>query len=118
MDEQTLAKLASLKNYHTRYEIAATRGTERVLIGYSARKGRRGILSMAQTNGEKFAEYFQVDALQFGKRATDGATAGEWTVNFSGRTQRDAILSGELPFFPQLLRGAPSAIGRSCGLRS
>jgi hypothetical protein len=103
MDQKTAEKLERLRRFHTRYEISATRGAERVLVGYTMRKGRRGLYSMCEHNAEAFDKFFGKD-FRWNKRAADGLTTDSgWLVNFSGRTQRDCILSGELPFFVKLV---------------
>lgn len=106
-------KLLRLKNYATRYEVTATNAAtgERILIGYTSRRGRAGILAMVRSNADKFLEYFEcADAVwNWNKRASDGATVNGWLINFSGRTQRDAYCNGELPFFCDLLRARKAA---------
>lgn len=97
----TEQKLERLKNYHTRYEIAAERGDgHRLLIGYTPRKGRRGMYSMLQQrlDGGSLEHVLGTLELNWGKRAADGCAMGDWRIFFTGRTQRDAILAGELPF--------------------
>lgn len=96
-----LERLARLKNYATRYEIRGTNTEtgQTVLIGYTAQKSRAGILAMCRKNGAEIVARLRGDSLEFGKRAADGATLGHWRIGFSGRTQREAIIAGELPFF-------------------
>jgi hypothetical protein len=53
--------------------------------------------------------------MQFRKPASAGADSEGWHINFSGRTQREAILAGELPFFPYLVE---SKEGESIGVPS
>lgn len=98
MTPELTAKLARLQNHHTRYEIVATNGPDKILVGYSARKGRRGLLGMVRLHAEAWMSFTGDNGLNFAKRAADGAMMGKWKINFSGRTQRDAILAGELPF--------------------
>ena len=38
-----------------------------------------------------------------GKKASDGFAIGEWQVRFTGRTERDAIMNGELPYVGDLV---------------
>ena len=105
-DEQR-AKLARLHNRATKYELTGTNSETgaRFLFGYS-RKGRAGLLSMLQKNGAAVAEFCGADAVQFGKSAAAGASIGVWRFQFSGRTQREAIQAGELPFFLEALEAS------------
>jgi hypothetical protein len=40
-----------------------------------------------------------VDNIYFEKKASDGAVMGDWSIKFSGRTKRQAVVEGELAFF-------------------
>lgn len=106
MTPELLAKLARLKNHHTRYEITATKDGRAVLVGYTARTGRRGLLSMLQANGEAWGRFVRNPKcnITFRRPASAGADCAGWHIRFSGRTQREAILSGEHDFFPRLVK--------------
>jgi hypothetical protein len=101
MDAVLSAKLSRLQNRHTRYEIAATHPDGRkLLIAYSARKNRQGLIAAVHAYGVAIVRNLKLpeDVRMYpGKRACDPITIGEWSFAFSGRTQRDCILSGELP---------------------
>jgi hypothetical protein len=101
----TLEKLSRLKHFHTRYEVTATQGDRKVLIGYTPRKGRRGIWSILSGRAESWGRFVgHADPqIQFRKPSSAGADSEGWHINFSGRTQREAIIAGELPFFPYLV---------------
>ncbi len=88
-------------NTPTRYEIVATNAKDgrKVLVGYTPRKGREGIFQMLAKNGEAWVKFSGAEDITFGKRVSDGAVSGDWKLNFSGRTQRDARTEGELVFF-------------------
>lgn len=87
-------KLMKLKNYATRYEIVARRGNDSLLVGYTGRRSRRGLIGMICQQREyvvaKMGEEFCIEG--------DAARVGGWSISFSGRTQRDAIVEGELAF--------------------
>lgn len=102
MTPELTAKLARLKNFHTRYEIVATKDGQKILAGYTARRGRRGLLGMLSMHAAAWTALTGDNAIQFAKRTADGGTMGGWKINFSGRTQREAILGGELPFITKL----------------
>jgi hypothetical protein len=107
MANQLQDKLASLRWHSTRYELVATHPDGRkVLVGYTPRRGRSGLFDMLATNGVAWVKFANAENITFGKRVADGAISGDWSINFSGRTQRDAICSGELPFFPREVTNA------------
>lgn len=99
------AKLARLHNRGTAYELAMSRtlpdGTKDArLVAYTPRRNRNGLFDACcdKRRVDYLMKLTGSDNLRFGKRVVDGATMGEWTVNFSGRTQREAIIEGELPY--------------------
>lgn len=103
----TQEKLIRIRNYGTRYELVASHPDGRkVLVGYTPRRGRSGLFDMLAKNGEAWVKFSGAENITFGKRVSDGAVSGEWSIKFSGRTQRDAICNGELPFFPRELEKA------------
>jgi hypothetical protein len=93
-------KLARLHNGPTRYELIAERGETRVLICYSMRTGRHSLLTAARKHGPALIAMMGLgdDAqIEFLKPAASGARIGDWSIRFSGRTQREAV-SSELPW--------------------
>jgi hypothetical protein len=100
MDARTTERLDSLRNRATLYELAMIRGEERILIAYSQRKGRRDIFKAvaADHRVRQVTARTGTDQIDFAKRTADGATMGGWAIRFTGRTQRDAIIEGELPY--------------------
>ncbi len=101
-------RLARLQNFATRYELVAANGSTQVLAGYTAQKSRNSIFKMIRQQGEAWQAFAKSDSFAFGKKASDGATLGAWTIRFSGRTQRDAYIGGELPWFADLV--TPQAV--------
>jgi hypothetical protein len=93
-------QLTRLKWHATDYEVTMSDGLNTVLLGYTDRKGRAGIWGLfgRKERAVAAAKVVGTQTLTFGKRAKDGATAGRWTINFSGRTLREAIASGEYPY--------------------
>lgn len=94
-------KLAWIKNYKTRYEVemVATDG-RKWLVQYTSQKSRTGLLaairkvgeSILAVGGASLPDHFKLttcQAVEFGNG---------WIIRFSGRTQREAYLGGELPF--------------------
>ena len=86
-------------NDGTRYELIAERGDERRLLTYT-RKTRRMLISCIWDRREALIDLFELteDAENTiegaGDRLVIGFTGG-WHVRWSGRTEREAIQSGE-----------------------
>jgi len=95
-------QLERLRHYATRYELVAVKGDRTVLVTYTSQKSRDGIYSSAQHRGEALAKLTGTETITFAKKAKDGAEMNGWKINFSGRTQRDAICNGEHPFILDL----------------
>ena len=102
LTESQISKLDRLKHYATRYEIEICQGAKpRLLVCYTPRKSLAGLINAAQdrwkhicaaigaTEEAKAHRIKKAMAYQF----ENGAI-----IRFSGRTQRDAIMSGELEF--------------------
>ena len=100
----TIEKLERIKNRTTKYELVAVNKTtgQKLLVG-DTRKGRAGLFAMVQKNAADAVRIFGngVDNIEFGTKVSDGATMGDWVIKFSGRTQREAIIAGELNFFAE-----------------
>lgn len=97
MTQEQMTKLEAIKNRTTRYELVISRGAERFRLCYTARKNRRGMIDWIFRNGKELAAFSGSQEVRFGQGAT--AQLGDWHISFSGRTQREAILSGELVWF-------------------
>lgn len=93
-------KRERLRNRPTRYELIAQKGDRRVLIAYCMRTGRHSILEAARKHGQALIDLMEMDdnaTLEWLQPARLGAKIGDWSIRFSGRTQREAIGS-ELPW--------------------
>jgi len=96
-------KLESLGNRSTKYELVASLpGGPIVLAGYCSH-GKNNILSMLRKNGEQWATRIKADDMVTFAKNGKSAQLGAWKVWFTGRTQREAIVLGELPFFTSTL---------------
>jgi hypothetical protein len=99
MTPELSAKLARIQNYRTRYEVTAKHPDGReILIGYTSRKGRQGLCELVSARTERATAIVylcKADTYHTAKRAADGMTCGQWTIRFTGRTQRDAYMEGE-----------------------
>lgn len=87
----------------TRYEIAARHPDGRAfLVGYTPRLSRSGLLSASRNVGDALVSLLGKDADEPPKAGTKPRpwmAIGSWRIEFTGRTQRDAVRSGDaLPF--------------------
>ena len=97
---EQVAKLTRLQNHATRYEAVVERhdGTKR-LLAYSGRKSRQGLLAAIRQRGQAvlaFLALSETDQMTWEKGAFALGTGN--AIRWSGRTQRDAIMEGELPY--------------------
>lgn len=98
METTTARKLIARRNHQTLYEVALVAPDgRRFLVCYAQRSGRmlrQGVTKRATrlvtTIGDETTEIVRVtkDAMTL---------SGGWAVRFTGRTEREAIISGELP---------------------
>lgn len=97
---KTQARLERLRNYETLYELVMERGGDKYLVIYCA-QGRYHIIRAIRRHGAKIVQMTGVDTID---STAHGATAvmGDWQFYFSGRTEREAIRAGELPFIGDL----------------
>ena len=92
-------RLARCRNRRTLYELAVKHADGRaVLLGYCDRHSRNMLYRVACKHGPKLAALTGAESLTFGAKSRDGATIGDWSIVWTGRTQRDAIMEGELPY--------------------
>jgi hypothetical protein len=112
MTQDTQARLARLYNRRTAYELVAIRDDRRILIAYSQGRSRHSILAACRNRGQQVIDALGIsasDLLMFAKRASDGCTIGPWSIRFSGRTEREAILTGELEYVGDLAKAKVAA---------
>lgn len=100
LTETQIAKLERLRFHATRYEIELTTAAgAKWLVAYTPRRNFRGPLAAVQQRGSAI---LRVAGMPDDATVTrDGASLrfGDGSViRFSGRTQRDAISNGELPY--------------------
>ena len=88
-------KLERIKNYRTRYEAILTNGTQSYRVCYTDQHSRRGLVAAIRRN---YADVLRItgEETPFVADAGDVFHGNEWRVLFSGRTQRECILSTEL----------------------
>jgi hypothetical protein len=90
-------KLERLRNRRTLYELIVQRGDCKLLVGYT-QKTRDSLFKQARRVGESLVKITRSENITLAKKVGDGAVMGEWTLCWTGRTERDAIIGGEYPF--------------------
>lgn len=95
MTSAQVSRLERLRYHSTLYELAFDGN---ILVGY-CKYGKRSILNMVQRNGQDWADRFGQDARIDLDRNGRGATLEGHRISFTGRTEREAICGGELPWF-------------------
>jgi hypothetical protein len=96
---------AALHNHPTRYEVELhTADGRRFLVGYTPRRSFTGLLAAVRKMGKSILAITNLpeDATTSRNGTALGLGYGH-VIRFTGRTQRDAIVGGELPF-----------VGRAC----
>lgn len=97
MTNDTIAKLEEVKYMATRYEVVVVVDGKQHIVGYTARKTRESLLSYARNHLSKFITVDETTAVIWDSKMkrfnVEGVAA---CVEFSGRTQRGAIVEGAL----------------------
>jgi len=102
MTETQIAKLERLHNHPTRYELVLQHAQtgERVRLAYILRNNRSGLMDAIRRNGAELEAFTGSTTFDLSKKGQPAAAQlGSWRASFSGRTQREAIISGELVWF-------------------
>ena len=101
LTESQANRLTRIARYRTKYELTMSDGTRSFLVAYSEGRARRDIMKCIQAD-HRLPQILSLigseTEITFAKRAVDGAVIGPWKIRWSGRTQRECILSGELPY--------------------
>ena len=99
---EQIAALSRLHNYGTSYEIeAVTPDGRRGLVCYTERHSKRGMRDAMHDRAVPLLAWLGAPSgleMTVERGRADIALSDGSVVRFSGRTQRDAIMSGELPF--------------------
>jgi hypothetical protein len=105
LTEQQVARLERLRNHATRHELAAINGDRKILVCYASRTSRRGILAALEGRKERVDALVKLtgdNGITWCTHAADGGRMCDWTIRFTGRTQREAIMHDELPYIEDL----------------
>jgi hypothetical protein len=102
MTDHQQRQLERIKHHATRYEVRLTLPDGRtMLVCYTPRKSKAGLIDALQSRGKAILAHMPdlpEDApLTYDKAQGFGLGNGARVV-FSGRTQRDAIMCGALPY--------------------
>ena len=95
MTKEQERKLIRIKHYATRYELILANRGDSYLVVYSSSRSRGVVFDSVHKWAQQIIAITGEDEM---KMVKGGATLGDWKVRWSGRTQREAILEGELPF--------------------
>lgn len=90
----------------TRYEVIAHNGPRTILVGYAARRSQAGLADLLLTTTTSprnssptmrlelvaWLTNTESTAWKYAHKASRGVFCGEWRVEFSGRTQREACI--------------------------
>lgn len=102
LSQDKIDRLEGLRHYGTLYELRVTNGTQSYLLTY-CRKTKPGLRDavLRPISGQKRRIDFLCEVTSTTPDSwvwAGGASvkSGEWIVSFSGRTERDAIVAGEL----------------------
>ena len=93
-----IQKLGRLKNYGTKYELVLSKGTRKYLVVYSAGKSRATVMAGIRKFANRIMGVTGAHNVVWATKASQGAHMGSWSIAYSGRTQREAISAGELPW--------------------
>jgi hypothetical protein len=96
-------RLTRLQNRQTRYELViAHQDGRRYLLAYCGRKSRAGIYAACAGRASHLLELTGSESITWAQTSAEGGHMGPWRVYFSGRTQREAYVSGELTYIGHL----------------
>jgi hypothetical protein len=106
--ETVAERLARLHNRATRYEVAATFGGASYLLSYTGRVSRYGLTrawidATTPAQRERIVDALGItDASPASYSAASGWSFGDGALRIrrTGRTERDAVIEGELPRLP------------------
>lgn len=91
-----------LQHRGTSYEVAARHPNgESVVVGFTPRTSRVGLLAVVRSRGDELIQLINVTDDTPNKFYRDGADRwqlqiGEWTVGFTGYTERDVLSMGTI----------------------
>ena len=106
--QTTIERLSLLRNYATRYEaICVSADARRALVAYSGRHSFQGLVAAVRRNGAAVAAFLGLDdtAIMSRKGARLAFSNGAM-IEWSDRTQRQAIMEGELPWVGAIVAAA------------
>jgi len=91
----------------TRYEIVAQKGGVALLVAYTSRRSLRTLVRACQAVGRDLLAALgglPEDSVMTRRSGEIVLDLSGWTIRYSGRTQREAELEGELPWVRDLAK--------------
>lgn len=120
LSAQQVKRLNSIAHFHTAYEAVVVRGDgTRVLLAYCVRKSGRGLRDALRKRWDAVCAFLALDdeIATFDVISKNEIRAiGGGVIRWSGRTERDAIMAGELTYVVRAVAAetpaqAPQAAG-------
>jgi hypothetical protein len=109
-------RLQRIANRSSLYELVITHPDgRRYLLAYCGRKSRAGIYAACAGRASHLLELTGSESITWGDNAAAGGTMGDWQIRFSGRTQRECYISGELPYIGRVVSPPPAECDRFDG---
>ncbi len=95
-------KVTRIKNYHSRYELILTDGTNTYLVAYVSGRSFRMAMTAAQNRiAELNAVTGDDDVYVEGRKSSPIPADAKWRIRYSGRTQRECYDNGVWPLIGQ-----------------
>ena len=111
MTSTQINRLTLLQRHATKYEAVVESDGRQSLLGYSIHRSRSGLFTLMRRRGQRLIDALGIgesDIITWPKPATMGASCETADgrqyarIRFSGRTEREAIISGELAQFDEV----------------
>jgi hypothetical protein len=99
MTDAQRRRLESLRHHHTLYEVAliSPEGAKHLLC-YTERSGRRLRAAVVKRAARVLATIADDGAVVTAVTKESLTLTGGWVVRFTGRTERESIINGALPY--------------------
>lgn len=87
--------------YPTKYEVILTDGVTTYLVRYRWRRTGQALREEMRDIGPAIVRMFGIETWKMASKERIDLSPGNWRIQFSGRTQREAI-QAEHPFFDRV----------------
>ena len=99
MTPEQIRRIERLKHYSTKYEAVMSHTDGRKMLFCYAPKSRASLLRYLDKHATVLVGVAQADRVYPGEQRGEAFRLGQWAVAFTGRTQRECIQDGELPWW-------------------